>query len=155
MTSTTEIRTPGTPKPWMNSMVRGLLRTPLINRLLGRTFAVITVTGARTGRRYSTPVQYLAVDDDYVVLSQITRQWWRNVRTQPEVELLVAGAQLTGRATIADNPRAHDLMAKCLERNPRMGTFYGLQPDSTGAFASADIDRLLEKVVVLQITPEQ
>jgi deazaflavin-dependent oxidoreductase (nitroreductase family) len=154
MTTSTEIRTPGTPKPWMNSMVRGLLRTPLLNRLLGRAFAVITVTGARTGRRYSTPVQYIGVDGDYIVLSQVTRQWWRNLRTQPEVELLVAGSQLTGRATIAENERAHDLMAKCLERSPRMGKFYGLRSDGSGAFAPADIDRLLEKLVVLAITPD-
>ena len=91
MAKQTDIRMRGTPKPWVNAAVRTMLRTPGLRRVLGRVFAVITVTGRRTGRQYSTPVQYMAVDGHYVVLSQRMRRWWRNIRTRPGVDLLVRG----------------------------------------------------------------
>jgi len=102
----------GTPPRWMNAVVRALLRVPGLNRILGRAFSVITVTGARTGTRYATPVQHLEVDGRYVVLSQRMRTWWRNLRTRPEVELLVQGRMVRGRGSIAADAEASELLAR-------------------------------------------
>lgn len=151
MTSTTEPRMPGTPKPWMNTVVSTMLRTPGLRRWLGRTFAVMTVTGATTGTRYSTPVQYLTLDGHHIVLSQIHRRWWRNIRRQPEVELLIAGRTRSGRATIATGDDARTALRRCLVENPRVARFYGLRADDSGGYTAADLDRLLERVVVIDI----
>jgi deazaflavin-dependent oxidoreductase (nitroreductase family) len=137
----------------MNAVVRGLLHTPGLRRWLGRAFAVITVTGATTGTRYSTPVQYLTLDGHHIVLSQVHRRWWRNIERQPAVELLVAGRTVTGEAAIAGGDDARTTLARCLAANPRVARFYGLEPDDTGVIAADDLDRLLERVVVIDITP--
>lgn len=148
-----DLRLPGTPKPWMNAGMRALLRTPGLRRWLGRAFAIITVVGARTGTRYSTPVQYMTSDGHFVVMSQRHRTWWRNLRTRPDVELLVAGTPIAGRGAIASGERARELLSTCLVANPRVAKFYGLRPGHDGGFAVADLDRLLERIVVLDITP--
>ena len=155
MTTTTEttLRLPGTPPPWVNATVRAMLRTPGVRALLGRSFAVITVTGARTGTRYSTPVQYQRVGGRYVLTSQVHRRWWRNLRTRPEVELLVRGRVVHGRATLEEGDAAHRVLAAYLAEAPRAGRFYGLEPRADGTFAADDVDLLLEHVVVISIEP--
>jgi deazaflavin-dependent oxidoreductase (nitroreductase family) len=153
MTTTSDIKLPGTPKPWMNQAMQTMLGLPLLGRLLGGSFAVITVTGAKTGRAYTTPVQYMRLDDEYVVLSQRHRVWWRNIRTRPEVELSIAGSAIAGRARLADGEDARRVLSSCLADNPRVAKFYGFEPDEAGSIAADDIERLAEWMVAIVITP--
>ncbi len=153
MTTTSDIKLPGTPKPWMNKAMQTMLGLPLLGRLLGGTFAVITVTGARTGRAYTTPVQYMRLDDAYVILSQRHRVWWRNIRTRPEVELSIGGSAIPGRARLAEGDDARRVLSSCLAEKPRVAKFYGFEPDETGSIAADDIERLAEWMVAIVITP--
>jgi hypothetical protein len=72
-----------------NDFVKFLLRTPL-NGFLGNTM-LITVTGCRTGRKYSTPVGFYREGDTLWVMSSRDRTWWRNVRKGAPVTLLLKG----------------------------------------------------------------
>jgi deazaflavin-dependent oxidoreductase (nitroreductase family) len=150
-TSSTTIRMPGTPKPWMNRTMKVLLRTPGVRRLLGRMFAIITVTGARTGRRYETPVQLMCDDGRHVVLSQRHRVWWRNIRTHPEVELLVRGGTVAGRAHVAEGDEARELIARLLQANPRVARFYGIEIDHSGNADPDGVDALDRAAVAIVI----
>jgi len=151
--STANVKMPGTPKPWMNRAVAGMLRVPGLRRIMGRTFAVITVTGAKTGKRYTTPVQHMTVDGHYVVLSQKHRVWWRNIGARPDVELLIAGRVVRAEATIAEADDAHRLLAQCLEDNPRVAKFYGVTADEHGAIRADDVAELADRMVVIDIRP--
>lgn len=151
--TTTTIKTPGTPKPWMNSAMTAVLKMPGLRRIMGKSFAVMTVTGAKSGRRYSTPVQYFGHDGQYLVLSQRTRRWWRNIATNPQVELLIQGEPVAATATIADDESARDLLAVCLRRNPRVAKFYGLWRADTKTVDVSLIGELLERMVVIIIEP--
>lgn len=153
MTASTTLKMPGTPKPWMNVMMRTMLGLPGLRRLLGRMFAVITVTGAKSGKQYTTPVQYMRLDDDYVVLSQRHRVWWRNLRTKPEVTLTIGGETIGARGHIPDGVEAQDVLSACLAANPRVAKFYGIDPAAGGAIARADLEQLSERVVPIVITP--
>lgn len=154
MASTAAVKMPGTPRPWMNTAMRVMLRTPGLRRILGKAFAVLTVTGSRTGHHYATPVQYFRYGPQYVVLSQRTRTWWRNIRRRPAVELLVQGTTIEAGALIAEAETAHAILAACLNENPRVAKFYGIDTEKTAAIGPADVDLLLERVVVILISPE-
>lgn len=149
--ATTTIKMPGTPAPWMNAAVRAMLRTPGLRGVLGKMFAIITVTGSKTGRRYSTPVQPLRHGDDWVVLSQRMRKWWRNVAVQPRVELLMQGKTIVGHAIVAEDEQAHSVLADCLRDNPRVAKFYGIATAGTGRIDPADVTQLLDRLVVIVI----
>lgn len=153
MTTRTELQMPGTPKPWMNATMRAMLRTPGVRSLLGRLFALITVTGASTGRRYTTPIQYVRDGDDFLVLSQVHRTWWRNLRTRPEVELEVAGRTIAATATIAEGEAAVEPIELVLRANPRNAKFYGVAVDDSGVPDPAGVAALAERSVALRITP--
>ncbi len=72
-----------------NDFVKFFLGTPL-HILLGNTM-VITVTGCKTGRKYSTPVGFYHEGDTLWVISGRDRTWWRNVRNGANVSLLLKG----------------------------------------------------------------
>jgi deazaflavin-dependent oxidoreductase (nitroreductase family) len=72
-----------------NDFVRFFLRTPL-HIFMGDTM-LITVTGCKTGRKYSTPVGFYRENGCLWVLTSRDRTWWRNVRKGAEVSLLLKG----------------------------------------------------------------
>jgi hypothetical protein len=50
-----------------NAVVRGLLRTPLLGRVVGKRLVVVYVTGRKTGKRYAVPVAYTRHGDDLLI----------------------------------------------------------------------------------------
>lgn len=72
-----------------NRIVRGLLRTPLICRIVGRRLVTVYVTGRRSGRRYAIPVAYTRDGADLLVGSPFP--WTRNLRTGDRVALRLKG----------------------------------------------------------------
>lgn len=72
-----------------NDFVTFFLRTPL-HVFLGDTM-LITVTGRKTGRKYSTPVGFYRANGCLWVMTNRDRTWWRNVRKGAEVSLLLKG----------------------------------------------------------------
>jgi hypothetical protein len=49
-----------TPPAWLNSMMKLMLKTPGLERWLGRQLALLTFTDRKTGQQYTTPVPTLA-----------------------------------------------------------------------------------------------
>jgi deazaflavin-dependent oxidoreductase (nitroreductase family) len=72
-----------------NDFVTFFLRTPL-RVFLGNTM-LITVTGCKTGRKYSTPVSFYGEGDTLWVISSRDRTWWRNLKNGAAVSLLLKG----------------------------------------------------------------
>jgi len=85
----------------LNGAIVWLLRSPL-RGLADRGLLLVTVTGRRTGRRYTIPVGYLRAGERVVVLvSKASRkQWWRNYREPAPIELWMRGAVRHGVARV-------------------------------------------------------
>lgn len=83
-----------------NRFVKGLLRSPA-HGLLSGSFAVVTVSGRRTGRKYSTPVNYVADGDVLTIVSSRDRTWWRNLeRGGGWISVRARGKQRKGTAKV-------------------------------------------------------
>ena len=151
MSTTAAVKMPGTPRPWMNTAMRTMMHVPGVRHFLGKTFATITVIGARTGTYYKIPIQYFRVDDEIVVLSQKHRVWWRNIRRQPNVELLMGAHSVDGRARVLEGDDARPYVERCLDDNPRMAKFYEILRDD-GTVDPAGVDALLHHMVAIVIS---
>ena len=79
-----------------NDFVKYFLRTPL-HIFMGDTM-LITVTGRKTGKKYTTPVGYYREGDTLWVLSSRERTWWRNVEGGADVALRMHGKDVNGFA---------------------------------------------------------
>ncbi|NNC79536.1 MAG: nitroreductase family deazaflavin-dependent oxidoreductase [Acidimicrobiales bacterium] len=145
------LKLPGTPKPWMNAAVSLMLKTPGIRSMLGRSMILLAVTGAKTGARYQTPVQYVRDGDRLLVLSQRHRIWWRNIAAEPHVELVLKGKTISTTAHVAQDDEARALIQMFLQLNPRIAKFYGVATDEQGQAMEAGVRQLDEAFVVLVI----
>lgn len=72
-----------------NDFVAFFLRTPL-RVFMGNTM-LITVTGRKTGKKYSTPVGFYREGDTLWVMTSRDRTWWRNLRNGANISLLLNG----------------------------------------------------------------
>jgi len=79
------------------SIVKPILRSPL-HGLVSKNTMLITFSGRKSGKVYTTPVGYVRNDNDITVFSQRHSSWWRNLR---------GGASVTVRL-----PRAYWLTCK-------------------------------------------
>lgn len=71
-----------------NDFMAWLLRSPL-HGLLSNGMMLITVTGRKTGKKYTTPVGYYREGDYLWVITSRDRTWWKNLRGGAEVGLLL------------------------------------------------------------------
>jgi deazaflavin-dependent oxidoreductase (nitroreductase family) len=92
----------------VNSVIRGLLRTPLLSSLLGRRLMTLYVVGRRTGRHYAVPVAYTRHDESLLVGSQFA--WIRNLSNIEPVPIRLSGKRrqadvqvLTEEAAVVDH----------------------------------------------------
>jgi deazaflavin-dependent oxidoreductase (nitroreductase family) len=144
---------PRTPPPWLNRLMAGMLRTPGLQRLVGRGTALLTFTGRRSGRAYTTPVSYARSDDRVVLLSHPSRTWWRNLPDRPRVELRLAGRDHVGTASVltGDDPAALALVRDYLDQQRMAARAAKVRRDRSGAFRTSDLRRLLDESVVVAV----
>ena len=87
-----------------NDFVTFMLRTPL-HVFLGNTM-LITITGCKTGKQFSTPVGFYREDDCLWVMTSRNRTWWRNVKHGANVSLLLKGKTIHAFAEAELNEKA-------------------------------------------------
>ena len=80
-----------------NDFIKFLLRSPL-QGMLGDNLMLITVTGRKSGRLITTPVNYFRDGDSLWIISDRDRKWWRNVCGGAEVTLRIHGRDMRGCA---------------------------------------------------------
>ncbi|AYF78434.1 DUF385 domain-containing protein [Nocardia yunnanensis] len=93
----------------LNAGVVALTKLPVIGPLLGRGFVVITYTGRRSGKTFSTPVNYVRRGEEIVIGVALPdhKNWWRNFQGEGgPISLRLNGVDRTGHAvTHRDNGR--------------------------------------------------
>lgn len=151
MSTTSTLKLPGTPPRWVNSSLALALKVPGLRSIIGRGFAVITVTGARSGHRYSTPIQYVRDGEQFVVTSQRHRLWWRNILDRPEVELVVKGRTLALPARVATGDESLARLTRLLADRPKLARFHGVEIGDDGSPDPAGCRELAAAVVVIVV----
>ena len=86
-----------------NFFMKTLINSPL-QPLLGKSFAVITVTGCKTGKSIETPINVVRVGETMLVISLRKRTWWRNLRGGRSAHLRFAGKLLPVRGEVIEVP---------------------------------------------------
>ena len=79
----------------VNRIVRGVLRTPFLGRLVGRRLITVYVVGRKSGRRYTVPVAYTLHNGALLIGTPFG--WGRNLRTGEPVTI-----RFKGRRQVAD-----------------------------------------------------
>ena len=98
--------------------------------LAGKRTHVLTVTGRKSGRRYSTPVQ-LVLDDGrrWLVAPYGERAWVKNARAAGEVELTRARRTTRYRVEEVGPEEAAPVLREYLRTTPLVRPYFDAGPD--------------------------
>jgi hypothetical protein len=88
-----------------DSFIKWLLRSRY-HRLLSKTALLITVTGHKSGKRYTLPVEYGRKENTVIIFSRPNRTWWRNIRGITPVMVTIEGQNFSGGAELLTDPES-------------------------------------------------
>jgi len=154
MTTKENNDTPAPPPAWLNSVITGVLRSP-IHGMVSKNIMLITVIGRKSGKAYTLPVSY-AREGDRVICStdRIGRNWWKNLRDGAEVTLRLRGKDVTGQATLIENDQnaIAEGIRTMLKHVPRDAKYYEVRLDEDKRPFAEDITASAQHRVIIEIT---
>jgi len=136
-----------------NPFMKLITRSPL-HGLVSRNVMLITFLGKKSGKTYTTPVNYVRDGEDLVIISQRDRTWWRNLRGGAPVQVTLQGQEMKGVGhSFEDDKAVVEGLLFTLQRVPRLRDTYqieltaGGQPQDTEALM-----QLAETKVIVRVT---
>jgi deazaflavin-dependent oxidoreductase (nitroreductase family) len=140
-----------TPSPTANRFMATMLRLPLAHNLLSKMMLLITFTGRKSGKQYTTPVGYHRDSNRVFILTKRFRKWWYNFRDPAPVTLRLRGKNVTGTATaITDVDTIISALADSIKAVPRSADIYGVKMID-GQPNADDLREIAPKVVLIQV----
>jgi hypothetical protein len=123
-----------------NRVVRALLRTPLLARVVGTRLLTVYVVGRKTGKRYAVPIAYSRHEG--VLLFGTEFRWARNLRTGEPVEIRLKGRRRTVDVTVTTDETGVVADYGILARdNHQFARFNRIALDAAGEPDAADLHR--------------
>jgi len=138
-----------------NGFMSWVLRSPL-HGMLSNGMMLITVTGRKTGKQYTTPVGYYRENGFLWVITSRDRTWWKNLRGGAEVALLLKRKPVTAIAEPdLDAKAVEERMYEYVNHVPQAAKPLGIRVENGNANAE-DIARTAKDrlFVRLQLTSQ-
>ncbi len=133
-----------------NDFIKILLHSPLHGMFSG-SLMLITVTGRKSGRAITTPVNYYSEGDILWVLSNRNRNWWRNVCGGAEVTLYLRGRQVKARAeSVLDEREVSNQINEYVHHLPMAAGPLGVRVQN-GVINCEDTQRLAKEKIFVKV----
>jgi len=125
-------------QPLVNRMIRGLLRTPLLCRIVGKRLITVYLVGRKSGRHYAIPVAYTRRNETLLVGTQFA--WARNLRTGEPVHIRLAGKRRPADVhVVADEAGVVEHFALMARDNHQFAKFNKIGLDQRGEPRPGDL----------------
>lgn len=138
----------------MNGMMKTLLRSPL-HGMLSAGLMLITFTGRKSGKQFTTPVTYMRDGD---TITCFTRSpWWKNLQGGAPVTLRLQGRDRKGAAqVITDATAVAEATQTYLARNggPKSAPRIGMTLDANREPTFEELLRAVQGRVLIRIQLE-
>lgn len=136
-----------------NFFMQALITSPLYF-LLGPNFAVITVTGRKTGQSISTPINVGREGQVYTVISLRERTWWRNLRGQATAQLHVGGKTYAVQGEVIETPaEVGETLRRYFQQHPQVARYFAVQIAPDGSMDNEDVQRVAAEHLVIHLRP--
>jgi deazaflavin-dependent oxidoreductase (nitroreductase family) len=134
-----------------NPFMKLMLRSPL-HGLASHNTMLITFTGRRSGKAYTTPVNYVRNGDVLLVTSQRGRTWWKNLRGGAPVSVRLQGRDLKGIAeAFTDDEAVREGLLAYLRKVPDYARYFQVSLDPDGQPNVEDVACAAHSRVVIEI----
>ena len=134
----------------LNPMIIAILRSPL-HSMMSKAVMLITFTGRKSGKQYTTPVSYTQEGEMVYVFTQGT--WWKNLQGGAPVSLWLRGQERNGFALAVseDKQRIADGHGLFLTHRPSNKENYDVSLDENGKPKAEDLLRAAQTAIMIQI----
>lgn len=136
--------------PIVNQAMKFVLRSP-VHGMVSKNVLLISFTGRKSGKIYTTPVSYSQYDDQVIIFTHAA--WWKNLRNDAPVTLCIRGQEHQGLAEpVAEDKRAVAAgLAEHLRRVPSDARYYGVTFDDHGNPREEEVEKAVQTVVMIRI----
>ena len=115
-----------------NPAVIWLLRSPLHGLMSGSTM-LITYTGRRSGKEYTTPISYMRDGEELLAVGAREHSWWKNLRGGAPVTIRVLGRDLRGIGEAFEGEAAEGGLLAVLRTVPAYRRYWKVELDADGS----------------------
>ncbi|NDJ52089.1 MAG: nitroreductase family deazaflavin-dependent oxidoreductase [Chloroflexi bacterium] len=141
---------------WYNSIVIGLLRSPL-HPMMSKSTMIVNYEGRKSGRPYQLPVNYVEHGEHLLTLSNADRTWWKNLRDGAPVTLRLRGRDVSATGVVdEDDATVGEGLLTLFAAQPQYARFFNIkvddkgQPLDAGAFAVVVKEKVIVRFTDLQ-----
>jgi hypothetical protein len=138
----------------INPIMRLLLRSPA-HVLLSNSLMLITFTGRKSGKQFTTPVRYIQTGKMVRCFTAAENQWWRNLRSGARVSLLIKGQKSAYHAqAIFDNPAViKKQLVSYLALFPQDAAYHDVRLNKDKSLNEQDLEQAARAAVVVEAVP--
>lgn len=139
---------------WFNPIMRWLIRSPL-HFFVSKNMMLMTYTGRKSGKTYTTPMNYLTIGDYLYTISSRERVWWRNLRAGAPVTLRLRGKDVPAQAEAIEDPdQVASSLQQFLNAAPEYARYLNVQIDSNGSPNPEELARLANERIMVRTLPK-
>lgn len=133
--------------PIVNQAMKFVLRSPM-HGAVSKTVLLITFTGRKSGKSFTTPVSYSQINDQVIIFTHA--EWWKNLRGGAPVTLRIQGHEFHGRAEpVVDKQTIAVQLAAHLRNVPSDAPYYKVGFDEHGNPKDNEIEKAVQTVVMI------
>jgi len=127
-----------------------VLRSPM-HGVVSKSVLLITFTGRKSGKTYTTPVSYSQYNDQVYIFTHAT--WWKNLQNGGPVSLRIRGRELQGLAEpVAEDKEAVAAgLSTHLRKVPSDAKYYGVSFDDQGNPRAEEVAEAVQSVVMIPV----
>jgi hypothetical protein len=142
-------QTPTVP-PFVNKAMKFVLGSPM-HAMVSKTVLLISFTGRKSGKTYTTPVSYSQSGDQVTIFTHAT--WWKNLPGDTPVVLRLRGQNLRGLAEpVAEDKAAIAAgLAEHLRKVSSDARYYAVTFDDQGNPRAEEVQKAVQSVVMIRI----
>jgi deazaflavin-dependent oxidoreductase (nitroreductase family) len=136
--------------PFVNNTMKFVLCSP-VHRMVSKFILLITFTGRKSGKSYTTPVSYSQFGNQVYIFTHAN--WWKNLRGGAQVTLTIRGQELKGLAEpiSEDKPAIAEKLAAHLRDVPSDAKYYAVTLDEHGNPRPDEVEKAVRTVVMIQV----
>ena len=109
-----------------NPIVAAILRSPL-HAAMSNSTMLLTFTGRKSGRTYTTPVNYVRDGDELLAVGSRGHSWWKNLRGDAVVSVRVRGLEMRGKAKAFEGEAAEEGLLAVLRAVPAYRRYWKVE----------------------------
>ena len=136
--------------PFVNNTMKFILRSP-VHGLVSKNILLITFTGCKSGKTYTTPVCYSQEDDQVYIFTHAN--WWKNLCNCTSVTLRLRGREIQGvpEPVIEDKQAIAAKLTAHLRRVQSDAKYYDVTFDALGNPKSEEVEKAVQTVVMIRV----